>query len=163
MSSSEELGDPYLDNFRDTRAPTYAAAMRDWATLNPEVIAEFRANDGVVARFGGMPVIILHTIGARTGELHEIPLIPVFEGERMLLYGTAAGSPKHPGWYYNLRAHPRVTAEYGSETFEVDVVQLGDHEAAGILSMHAMENETLVQYIESAAPRIVPVFEVHRV
>ena len=130
--------------------------------MNPEVIAEFRANDGVVKRFGGLPIIILHTVGARTGKVREIPLIPVFEGERMLLYGTAAGSPSHPAWYYNLRAHPRITVEYGAETFEADIVQLDDHEAAGILAMHALENEVLVQYMEEASPRVVPVFEVKR-
>ena len=41
--------------------------MIDWKSLNREVIAEFRANGGRVARFGDNPVVILHTIGAQSG------------------------------------------------------------------------------------------------
>jgi hypothetical protein len=57
----------------------YDRLVRDWATFNTAVIAEFRANGGEVARFGGLPVVIVHTIGAQSGKVREIPSIPVFE------------------------------------------------------------------------------------
>lgn len=44
----------------------------DWKTLNTQVIAEFRANKGKVAQFGDLPVVILHTIGAKTGGLSAL-------------------------------------------------------------------------------------------
>ena len=61
----------------------YDRLVREWDRLNTDVIAEFRANGGAVARFGGLPVVIIHTFGAQSGEVREIPLIPVFEIQRL--------------------------------------------------------------------------------
>lgn len=135
--------------------------MNDWHALNPAVIEEFRANGGQVSRFGGLPVIILHTIGARSGVLREIPLIPVFDGDDMYVYGTAAGSPTHPGWVHNLRGQARITVEYGTERFTADVVELPEADAQSMLQAHAKEQPQLAQYLASAAPRRVPVFSVN--
>ena len=137
--------------------------MRDWAALNAEVIAEFRANCGRVERFGELPVVLVHTIGARTGEVREIPLIPGFEDDEMLLFGTAAGSSRDPGWCHNLRAHPRVTVEFGSERFVADVAQLPADRAERIVRARATDTPQLAGYIASAAPRTIPVFSVVRV
>ena len=137
--------------------------MRDWETLNAEVMAEFRANGGTVERFGGLPVIILHTIGARTGHVREIPLIPVFEGEQMMVYGTAAGSPTDPGWCFNLAGHPRIDVEYGGETFLADVIQLPEEEGERLVLRRAESSPQLAEYVAAAAPRVIPVFTVDRV
>jgi deazaflavin-dependent oxidoreductase (nitroreductase family) len=140
----------------------YGRLVRDWDTFNADVVAEFRANGGAVARFGGLPVVIVHTIGARSGNVRDVPLIPVFLDDQMLLFGTAAGSPTHPAWYFNLRAHPRVTVEYGTETFTADVVLLPEADAAGLVSRQAETTPQLAEYVESAAPRSIPVFEITR-
>ena len=58
------------------------------------------------------------------GRLLEVPLITILDGDDMLLFGTAAGSPTHPSWYYNLRAHPEIDIEYGGERFRARVYQL---------------------------------------
>jgi deazaflavin-dependent oxidoreductase (nitroreductase family) len=137
--------------------------MRDWAALNAVVIEEFRSNGGRVERFGHLPVVIVHAIGARTGELREIPLIAVFEEDEMLLFGTAAGSPRDPSWCHNVRAHPRVTVEYESECFVADVAQLPADRAERIVGTRAADTPQLAGYITSAAPRIIPVFSVVRV
>ena len=79
----------------------------DWSTLNPEVIREFRANAGKVARFGDLPVVILNTVGARTGRILEVPLITVLDDGEMLLFASNAGSQRHPVWIHNVRAHPK--------------------------------------------------------
>lgn len=136
--------------------------MRDWATLNTSVIAEFRANGGRVERFGDLPVVILHTIGARSGSVREVPLIPVFVADRMLLFGTAAGARSHPSWYFNLVAHPRITVESGVETFAADVVLLPDAEGEQIVINRAASTPQLADYVAAAAPRVIPVFEVTR-
>jgi deazaflavin-dependent oxidoreductase (nitroreductase family) len=133
--------------------------MNNW---NLQIIAEFRANGGVVTRFGGLPVVIVHTIGARSGIVREVPLIPVFLDDQMLLFGTAAGSPAHPAWYFNLRAHPSVTVEYGTETFTADVSLLPDADADRLVSRQAATTPQLAEYVTSAAPRAIPVFEITR-
>jgi len=135
----------------------------DWSQLNKTVIEEFRANGGRVARFGDLPIVILHTIGARTGNLLEVPLITILDGDEMLLFGTAAGSPNHPSWYYNLRANPEIEIEYGTEKFATRIVQLSEEDAHARIEAVARTSEQLVQYLESAAPRVIPVFSIQRI
>ena len=137
--------------------------MPDWNTLNPEVIAEFRANGGKVAMFGELPVVILHTIGARSGEVREIPLVVVLEGDEMLIFATAAGATKHPDWYFNLKAHPRITVEVGSERFTADVSELPAANARQLIQQHASTTPQLAGYVAAAAPRAIPVFSITRV
>jgi len=83
------------------------------------VIAEFRANRG---RVGGdladTPIILLHHIGAKTRTKRVTPLAysSQFDG-RLVIAASNGGSPTHPAWYRNVRAHPTVDVELGTETF----------------------------------------------
>lgn len=135
----------------------------DWSQLNKEVIEEFRANGGQVARFGELPLVILHTIGARSGRVLEVPLITIVDGDEMLLFGTAAGSQKHPSWYYNLRANLNIDVEYGTERFAASIVQLSEEDARARVEAQARTSEQLAGYLESAAPRVIPVFSIRRI
>lgn len=137
--------------------------MIDWKKLNPEVVSEFRRSGGKVAQFGDLPVVILNTIGARSGTIREIPLIVIYEGQEMLLFGTAAGASSHPDWYYNLRAHPRIEVELGRERFMADVVELAAEEAREKVELQAGSVPQFAAYVESAAPRTIPVFSIVRV
>jgi deazaflavin-dependent oxidoreductase (nitroreductase family) len=136
--------------------------MRDWASFNADVIAEFRTNNGVVARFGGLPVVIVHTVGARSGTIRETPLVPVFDEDRMLLFGTAQGAPTDPAWCHNLRANPIVDVEDRTERYTAEVFELGVHRATEIVARHARITQQLAEYVASAAPRTIPVFDVQR-
>jgi deazaflavin-dependent oxidoreductase (nitroreductase family) len=135
----------------------------DWKTFNPEVIAEFRANGGRVARLGDVPVVILHTRGARSGTVREVPLIVVHEGDETLLYATAAGSQKQPDWVFNLRAHPRILVETGQEEFMADVHELPEDEAAPRIAAQIRNVKQFADYAKSAAPRVIPIFRITRV
>jgi len=141
----------------------YPKDMMDWKTLNPEVIAEFRANAGRVARFGDLPVVILHTIGSKSGRTREVPLIVVLDGRRMLLFATSAGSSKHPDWYFNLRANPCITVEYGLETFTANVLELPEAERSKKVERQARTTPQFAAYLKSAAPRAIPVFSIERI
>jgi len=137
--------------------------MVDWNTLNPQVIDEFRANDGRVAMFGDKPVVILHTIGAKSGRVRETPLVVVPDGGEMLVFGTAAGAARQPDWYFNLRAHPRITVECGTERFTADVIQLPEADARRKVEAQARSVPQFAAYVASAAPREIPVFRIARV
>ncbi len=91
--------------------------MNDW---NAQIIAEFRANGGKAAEFGDAPLVILHTIGAKSGELRETPLVALVEGDDLYVFASKGGAPTNPDWYYNLKAQPEITVEYGTETFTAD-------------------------------------------
>ena len=135
----------------------------DWKALNSAVIAEFRDNGGKVAQFGDLPVVILHTIGAKTGRLLEVPLITVIENDgTMLLFGSNAGSDKHPVWLYNVRSHPRIKVELGAETFTAEIVELGEEERLRRIAIQSERTPQFADYVASAAPRQIPVFEIRR-
>ncbi|MFG2092124.1 nitroreductase/quinone reductase family protein [Streptomyces sp. NPDC048612] len=94
--------------------------------FNQQVIEEFRANGGRVGGpFEGGRLLLLTTTGARSGAPHTTPLgyLPDSDG-RVLVIASAAGAPRHPAWYHNLVAHPRVTVESGVFTYEAQAVVL---------------------------------------
>jgi deazaflavin-dependent oxidoreductase (nitroreductase family) len=89
--------------------------MDDW---NRQVIAEFRANQGHVGgRFEGATIVLLHTTGARTGAERVNPLVALAEDGRVYVYASFGGAPRHPDWFHNLRAHPAVEVEIGTERY----------------------------------------------
>ncbi len=134
-------------------------SAKEWQQFNDRVIAEFRASgDGRVDGFGDLPLAILHTVGARSGRIREIPLIPVDRDGDVLFYGTAEGSPRHPGWVYNLRAHPHITVETAGATVTAILDELTAGEAAEVIDSHAASTPQLANYVASAAPRPIPVF-----
>jgi deazaflavin-dependent oxidoreductase (nitroreductase family) len=133
--------------------------MSDW---NAQIIAEFRATGGKAAQFGDNPLVILHTIGAKSGELREIPLVALVEGDDLYVFASAAGSPKHPDWYYNLKTNPTITVEFGVDTFEVSTTELPADEAHRKLMQQAELMPQFADYIPKAAPRIIPAFRLTR-
>src|SRR5690606_12422701 len=88
--------------------------------MNSQVISEFREKGGTVGgTFEGFPLILVHHIGAKSGIERIAPLVPYVEGDRIFVFASLGGSPKHPAWYHNLTANPNTTVEYGTETFPV--------------------------------------------
>jgi len=92
-----------------------------WAKENEPVIARARANGG---KGGQGEIVILHTIGAKTGREHVVPLIPLKDGERYVVFASLGGSPHNPNWYHNLIAHPEIEIEAGGETIPVRAIEV---------------------------------------
>ncbi|MEU8781436.1 nitroreductase/quinone reductase family protein [Streptomyces sp. NPDC048637] len=94
--------------------------------FNRQIIEEFRANGGRVGGpFEGGRLLLLTTTGARSGAPHTTPLGYLPDGDgRVLVIASAGGAPKHPAWYHNLLAHPRVTVEAGVFTYEAQATVL---------------------------------------
>lgn len=93
-----------------------------------EIIREFRANHGRVGGpWAGTTMILIHHVGAKSGIERVTPLACSPQGEdRFAICAANGGSPNHPAWYYNLRAHPRITVEVGARTFTVLAQELDD-------------------------------------
>lgn len=91
--------------------------MTDW---NRGIIEEFRQNEGRVGgRFRGIPILLLHHRGARSGIERVNPLAyRSLEEGAMAVFASKGGSPTHPDWYHNLLANPDVTVEVGTRTIE---------------------------------------------
>ena len=137
------------------------ASERDW---NAEVIAEFRANAGVVeAPYDDPPpMILLHTIGARSGREHIVPMRAMPVGEALYIFASAHGSPRHPDWYYNMKAHPDFTIEIGAETRTVHAVEVTGEERDRLFAVHKARYPIFADY-EQRLARTIPVMRLERV
>ena len=62
-----------------------------------------------VRRKSDLPIVMLTTTGARTGELRTLPVLALPVDDDLILIASNYGRPSNPGWYYNLRAQPYVT------------------------------------------------------
>jgi deazaflavin-dependent oxidoreductase (nitroreductase family) len=94
---------------------------------NTEIIKEFRANQGRVGGiWTGTTLILIHHIGAKSGVERVTPVACSPQGEgRFAIWAANGGSPTHPNWYYNLKAHPQIAVEVGTQTFTVLAEELG--------------------------------------
>jgi deazaflavin-dependent oxidoreductase (nitroreductase family) len=133
--------------------------MTDW---NTQIIAEFRANGGKAAQFGDAPLVILHTIGAKSGEVRETPLVALVKGDDLYVFASKAGAPTNPDWYYNLKATPDITVEYGTETFTATLIELPEAEGQAMIRSQGELMPQFSEYITSAAPRLIPAFRIAR-
>lgn len=103
--------------------------MANW---NETIIQEFHAKAGKgVGRFGDR-LMLLTTVGARTGEDRIAPVMYHRDGQRYVVVASKSGAPDNPGWYHNLKANPvarvEVGADTGTETFEVRAHEAGGEE-----------------------------------
>jgi deazaflavin-dependent oxidoreductase (nitroreductase family) len=88
--------------------------------FNEQVITEFRDNDGKVGgMFEGKSMILVHHVGARSGEARIAPLVYLQDGDRFVVFASKGGAPENPGWYHNLKAHPETDIEVGGNTYPV--------------------------------------------
>jgi deazaflavin-dependent oxidoreductase (nitroreductase family) len=96
---------------------------------NRRLIEEFHANGGKVGgMWEGTLLLLLTTRGAKSGERRTTPMGYMPEGDRLIVFASSGGTPTHPDWYYNLVAHPQVTVEVGTETFDAIAVVTEDEE-----------------------------------
>ncbi|MFN8661998.1 MAG: nitroreductase/quinone reductase family protein [Thermomicrobiales bacterium] len=130
---------------------------------NAPVIAEFRANGGeVAAPFDNPPpMLLLHTIGARTGREHIVPMRTRIEGDAMYVFGSAHGSARHPDWYRNVLANPDFLVEKGTEIFPVHATEITGEERERVFRAHAAQFPTFAAY-EQKLERTIPVLRLER-
>jgi deazaflavin-dependent oxidoreductase (nitroreductase family) len=84
----------------------YEPSPSDWARRQVE---EYEASNGEKGNtLRGRPVIVLTTVGAKSGKLRKTPLMRVEHQGTYAVVASLGGAPKHPVWYYNLKANPHV-------------------------------------------------------
>ena len=128
---------------------------------NEAIIEEFRANSGRVAGFEGIrTLLLLTTVGRRSGTSHTVPLIPIQDDGELVVFASNAGAAEHPDWYYNILADPHVVVEFGSRTFDAEVTPLEDADRD---RMYARRVEMIPQYAayQEKVERRIPVLSLH--
>ena len=93
--------------------------MPDIKDYNSELIETFRATRAAAGNpLDGRALLLLTTIGARTGLPRVTPLVSISIGDRLFIVASSGGSQFNPAWYHNLLANPEVTVEFGPDTFQ---------------------------------------------
>ena len=106
----------------------YAPSPWDWSREQAEKYAESGGADA--ADMKGMPIILLTTVGAKTGKLRKTPLMRVEHDGEYACVASLGGAPKNPVWYYNIAKNPRVELQDGSVTQDYDAREVfGDEKA----------------------------------
>ena len=136
--------------------------MSEINDFNAQIIAEFRANDGVVGGpFEGATVLLLHTTGARSGAERVNPVVARREGDDLYVFASKAGAPTHPDWFHNLVANPSVRAELGAETFAATAEVLEGADRDRVYGAQAAEFPAFAEY-ETKTDRVIPVVRLVR-
>jgi deazaflavin-dependent oxidoreductase (nitroreductase family) len=137
--------------------------MADPNDFNARIIEEFRANKGVVGGpFAGRNMLLLTTKGAKSGIVRTTPLVYSRDGDRLVIIASKGGAPSHPAWYHNLTAHPEVTVEVGTETFNVRAAEATGTERDRLYQQQAAEMPAFNEYQQKTS-RKIPVVVLERI
>jgi deazaflavin-dependent oxidoreductase (nitroreductase family) len=127
-----------------------------WHQLNNRVIAEFRANGGVL-KTRRWPVILLTTTGAKSGQKHTTPLNFSRDGDDLVVIASKGGSATHPDWYLNLVANPEVEIEDGPEKFKAVAKVAREPRRTRLFDAQAREMTFFDGYRKRVKGREIPV------
>jgi deazaflavin-dependent oxidoreductase (nitroreductase family) len=106
----------------------YAPSTAAWARKQAE---RYEATGGVEAgTIANRPIVVLTSVGAKTGLLRKTPLMRVEHDGRYVVVGSLGGAPRNPVWVHNLRAHPRVELQDGGQKREYHARELAGDERA---------------------------------
>jgi deazaflavin-dependent oxidoreductase (nitroreductase family) len=128
-------------------------------STNADVISLFRTNHGQVPspfEDDPPPMIIMHTLGARSGKEHLVPLRAIPAGDDLLVFGSAHGKATHPDWYYNMKAHPDFEIEIGEELRPVRAAEVTGAERDRLFAAHKARYPVFADY-EQKLERTIPV------
>jgi deazaflavin-dependent oxidoreductase (nitroreductase family) len=105
----------------------------------------------------GMPIIVVTTVGNKSGKLRKTALMRVEHDGEYALVGSMGGAPKHPVWVHNLRADPNVTVHDGAEPFDTTVREL-EGEEREIWWKRAVDAYPPYAEYQTRTERLIPVF-----
>jgi deazaflavin-dependent oxidoreductase (nitroreductase family) len=107
----------------------YEPSPVDWSREQADTYIESGGTEGTVLQ--GKPVILLTTVGAKTGKLRKTPLMRVEHDGEYAIVASLGGAPKNPVWYYNVVTNPRVELQDGTVTRDYDAREVfGDEKAS---------------------------------
>jgi deazaflavin-dependent oxidoreductase (nitroreductase family) len=106
----------------------YEPSTSDWARENAELYMSSGGTAGTELK--GKPVILLTTVGAKTGKIRKTPLMRVEHDGAYAVVASLGGAPKNPVWYYNITKHPRVELQDGTASAEYEAREVFGEEKA---------------------------------
>lgn len=140
----------------------YQPSPWEWVSTQVETYERTGGTEGNTLMDTGMPVIIVTTVGAKTGAIRKTPLMRVEHYGEYALVASMGGAPKHPVWYFNLLAHPEsVRIQDGPEPFDVSIREVVGDEKATWWERSVAAYPPYAEYQEKTE-RQIPVFIANR-
>jgi deazaflavin-dependent oxidoreductase (nitroreductase family) len=131
--------------------------------FNESIVGEFRANDGTVGGpFEGNQLLLLTTIGAKSGQPRVSPLSCKRIDGKLLIIAGNGGADVNPSWVYNLRANPSARIEVGTESFTVTARELPSAERHELMPKLTAAISAFAEY-QAKTSRVIPIFELQPV
>ncbi|WP_405463277.1 nitroreductase family deazaflavin-dependent oxidoreductase [Streptomyces jietaisiensis] len=139
----------------------YEPSPTQWVREQVELYESSGGTEGTTLGDTGLPVIILTTRGARSGKLRKTPLMRVEHEGRYAVVASLAGAPKHPVWYHNVLADPRVTLQDGPVRQDMTARELTGEEKAEWWERAVAAYPAYADY-QKKTDREIPVFVLER-
>jgi deazaflavin-dependent oxidoreductase (nitroreductase family) len=137
--------------------------MSQYNNFNQNTIDEFRSNNGKVGGyFANATLLLLTTVGAKSGQSRTTPVAYVTDGDRLVIIASKGGAPSHPDWYYNLLANPVATVEVGTERFQVRASSTAEPERSQLYAKMVEMMPGFAAY-ERKTSRTIPVLTLERI
>jgi deazaflavin-dependent oxidoreductase (nitroreductase family) len=131
--------------------------------FNAKIADEFRANNGKVGGvFDGNELLLLTTIGAKSGQPRLSPLSCKRIDGKLLIIAGYGGADTNPSWVYNLRANPRAHVELAGESFDVTAREVPPAERDDIIPKLTAAVSAFAEY-QAKTSRVIPIFELQPV
>ena len=108
----------------------YVPSKAQWVREQVELYERSNGAEGNTLRDTGLPVVIVTSLGARSGKIRKTPLMRVEHDGRYALVASKGGAPEHPVWYHNLKTHPEVDVQDGATKRSYRVRELSGDERA---------------------------------
>ncbi len=123
----------------------------------------YEYSDGRIgATLGGRPMLLLRTVGRRTGQPRTAALLYVRDGDAYVVIASKGGSPRHPGWFHNLIAKPDVEIQVGRERIAVRARVAEGKERSRLWARADEVNRGQYAEYQSRTNRVIPVVVLER-
>ena len=136
----------------------YIPSTREWVRDQVELYEGSGGKEGLTLRDTGMPCIIVTNIGNKTGAIRKTPLMRAVDGNNYILVASQGGAPKHPVWYYNLKAAPNVEIRDETEVFSLRAREVPEGSERQRLWDIAVAAYPPYQEYQDKTDRLIPVF-----
>ena len=136
----------------------YIPSPRGWVAEQVELYEGSGGTSGLTLRDTGLPVIIVTNRGRKTGAIRKTPLMRAVDGNSYILVASLGGAPKHPLWYYNLKADPNVEIRDEAEVYSMRVREVVDSVERQRLWDLAAEAYPPYREYQDKTDRVIPVF-----
>jgi F420H(2)-dependent quinone reductase len=116
----------------------------------------YRISGGkVLGRMGANEILLLETVGRKSGRRRTTPLVYIHDGDRYVITASAGGGPKNPGWYHNLCASDSATIQVMDKVMKVSAQEAPPDERARLWDQ-LVKNSPQFKGYESKTSRQIP-------